>query len=84
MGDNQVGIEEIGFYTTNATFSMQELARLRNQDFNKYKIGLMQEQMSVITPYEDVITMAYNATAEYFHEDDKNHFCFQLKKHCHC
>ena len=72
MGDIQIGIEAIGFYTTNAVFPMQELAKLRNQDFNKYQIGLMQEQMSIIAPYEDIITMAYNATMEYLNEDDKN------------
>ena len=68
---SQIGIEEIGFYTANAVFSLRELAKRNNQDVAKYTSGLSQEQMSIITPDEDIITMAYNAVIEFLNDSNK-------------
>ena len=68
---SQIGIEEIGFYTANAVFSLRELAKRNNQDVAKYTSGLSQEQMSIITPDEDIITMSYNAVMEFLNDSNK-------------
>ncbi len=58
---NSVGIEQISFYTTNLFISLEKLATTKGIDANKYTAGLGQEKMSIITPDEDIITLAYNA-----------------------
>ena len=62
---NKIGIEEIGFYTSNLCFSLERLAQYNKQDSAKYIVGLGQEKMSIISIHDDIITMAYNAAAEF-------------------
>ena len=72
----QVGIESIGFYTSDIFFALKDLAHEKSKDknkteeenkkteeylVNKYEKGLGQMSMSIIRPDEDIITMAYNA-----------------------
>lgn len=39
----KIGIDKIGFYTSNMYVDMTELANARNEDPNKYLIGIGQE-----------------------------------------
>lgn len=69
--NKKIGIENIGFYTTGACFSLLELSKQINQDEDKFTQGIGQEKMSIITKQEDIITMAYNATMEFLTEKQK-------------
>lgn len=40
----KIGIDKIGFYTSNMYVDMTELANARNEDPNKYLIGIGQEK----------------------------------------
>lgn len=53
-----VGIEGIGFNTTNYCFDLSDLAQQNNQQSEKYIIGLGQQQMSVVGENDSIITMA--------------------------
>ena len=66
----KIGIERIGFYTTNAKFSLFDLASHTKNDNDKYLLGLGQKEMSVITPDEDIITMAYSAVFDCLLQDE--------------
>ena len=65
----QVGIENIGFYTPNAAIELVELAKHTRQNPDKFTRGLGQLKMSVATPYQDVISMAANAAKQILSED---------------
>lgn len=66
-----VGIEKIGFYTAPYYIDMVDLAEARNQDPNKFLIGIGQKQQSVIPPSQDVVSMAANAAETILTEEDK-------------
>jgi hydroxymethylglutaryl-CoA synthase len=55
------GIERISFYTPRYMLPLQDLAAARGADYNKYRIGIGQEVMSVPPPDEDIVTMAASA-----------------------
>lgn len=57
----KVGIDAIGFYTSQYALDLAELAKARGTEANKYYVGLGQHQMSVPPPDEDVVTMGANA-----------------------
>ncbi|MBR1429066.1 MAG: hypothetical protein IJ590_02305 [Rickettsiales bacterium] len=67
--NEQIGIENIGFYTPNAAISLVELAKHTRQNPDKFTKGLGQLKMSVITPNQDVISMAANAAKQILTED---------------
>ncbi len=71
----QVGIEAIGFYTTNTCFELSTLAKSNNIQPEKYTQGLGQKIMSIITPEEDIITMAYNAYIDLNNKISKKNKC---------
>ena len=56
-----VGIERLAFYTPNLVKDLEELAKRRGVDPDKYLVGIGQRQMSVPGPDEDVVTMGANA-----------------------
>jgi hydroxymethylglutaryl-CoA synthase len=58
---NKVGIDNIGFYTPRVYLDLATLATARGVDASKYKIGIGQEKMSLIMPFEDIVTMAAEA-----------------------
>ena len=64
-----VGIENIGFYTPNAAIDLVELAKHTKQNPDKFTRGLGQLKMSVVTPDQDVISMAANAAKQILTED---------------
>lgn len=66
-----VGIDKLGFQTSDRYVAMTELARKRNVDPNKYLIGIGQTNMAVIPPDQDVVTMASGAARQILTEEDK-------------
>ncbi|GAA3637904.1 hydroxymethylglutaryl-CoA synthase [Lactobacillus hamsteri] len=67
----QVGIDKIGFFTPNKYVDMVDLAHARNEDPNKYLIGIGQKQMSVADQTQDAVSMGINATLRYIDQIDK-------------
>ena len=57
----QIGIESIGLYVPRYYVGLDDLARARGTDPQKYLTGLGQEKMGVPPPDEDVVTMGTNA-----------------------
>ncbi|WP_294831717.1 hydroxymethylglutaryl-CoA synthase [uncultured Lactobacillus sp.] len=69
----QVGIDQIGFYTPNKYVDMVDLAHARNEDPNKFLIGIGQQKMSVADQTQDAVSMGINATLRYLdHIERKN------------
>ena len=67
----QIGIDRIGFYTPNKYVDMVDLAHERNQDPNKFLIGIGQSKMSVADQTQDAVSMGINATIRYIDEIDR-------------
>lgn len=68
----QVGIDQIGFYTPNKYVDMVDLAHARNEDPNKYLIGIGQKRMSVADQTQDAVSMGINATLRYWDKIDQD------------
>lgn len=68
----QVGIDKIGLFTPNKYVDMVDLAHARNQDPNKFLIGIGQSEMSVADQTQDTVSMGINATMKYIDRIDKN------------
>lgn len=56
-----IGIQRLSFYTAPFYLDMGEFAQARGEDVNKFHVGIGQDQMSVIPPDEDIVTLAANA-----------------------
>ncbi|MCJ2160777.1 hydroxymethylglutaryl-CoA synthase [Lentilactobacillus kefiri] len=67
----KIGIDKIGFFTSNYYLDMVDLANARGEDPNKYLIGIGQKQQAVIPPTQDVVTMAANAAEKILTDEDK-------------
>ncbi|MEJ6400742.1 hydroxymethylglutaryl-CoA synthase [Nicoliella lavandulae] len=67
----KVGIDDISFYTPNLALPMDKLALARNEDPNKYLIGIGQQMQSVIPNTQDVVTMAANAAIDIINDDNR-------------
>ncbi|MQS51809.1 hydroxymethylglutaryl-CoA synthase [Companilactobacillus mishanensis] len=65
-----IGIDKIGFYTPKNYIDIVDLAKARNQDPDKFTIGIGQEKQAVPMPYEDAVTMAAEAASQVL--DDTN------------
>ncbi len=57
----KVGIESINYYVPKYYLDMSTLAAARGVDEAKYKLGIGQHKMAVISPFEDIVTMAVEA-----------------------
>lgn len=68
----KIGIDKIAFSTTNYYISLEELAKVRNIDKDKYLKGIMQEKMSVVTDEDDVINLAYKSAKKVIENEDIN------------
>ena len=66
-----IGIDKINFFTSNLYVDMTELAIARNEDPNKYLIGIGQSKMAVIPPTQDIVTMGANAAESMLTDEDK-------------
>ncbi|KRL38522.1 hydroxymethylglutaryl-CoA synthase [Liquorilactobacillus uvarum] len=74
----KIGIDKLGFFTPNLYIDMAKLAHARQEDPNKYLIGIGQERMAVIPPTQDVVTMAANAADKILTDDDKKQIDFVI------
>jgi len=68
----KVGIDQIGYFTPNKYVDMVDLAHARNQDPNKFLIGIGQKKMSVADPTQDAVSMGINATLRYIDKIDQS------------
>ena len=66
----KIGIDKIGFFTPHMYVDMAKLAQARNEDPNKYLIGIGQNKMAV-PPTQDAVTLAANAAAKVLTVEDK-------------
>lgn len=68
----KVGIDQIGYFTPNKYVDMVDLAHERNQDPNKFLIGIGQSKMSVADATQDAVSMGINATLRYLNKINKS------------
>ncbi|MGH7899135.1 MAG: hydroxymethylglutaryl-CoA synthase family protein [Candidatus Binatia bacterium] len=61
-----VGIESLSVYLPMYSLPLEELARARGVDPEKYWFGLGLETMALAPPWEDAVTLAANAAAPLF------------------
>lgn len=74
----KIGIDKIGFATSDLYLDMADLAYARHEDPNKYLIGIGQSKMAVIRPTQDVVTMAAAAAKKNYQSSrqGKNKLCY--------
>lgn len=74
----KIGIDKLGFYTSDLYVDMKKLALARNEDPKKYLVGLGQEKMAVIPPTQDPVTLAANAADRILTPEDKRDITYVL------
>ncbi|MBS0349808.1 MAG: hydroxymethylglutaryl-CoA synthase [Proteobacteria bacterium] len=66
-----VGIDAIGFYSSNYFLDLKTLAEKRGIEPSKFYVGLDQHKMAVPPPGEDIISMAANAAVRVINGDNQ-------------
>lgn len=66
-----IGIDKISFFVPHTYLEMSELAKNRGVAYDKYRVGLGQEQMAVPNLYEDAVTLAANAVNQMIDDEDR-------------
>ncbi len=66
-----IGIDKIGLYIPPMYMDMIELAKARDEDPDKYTIGLGQEKMAVPPLTQDVVSMGANAALQILDDEDR-------------
>ncbi|WP_044010465.1 hydroxymethylglutaryl-CoA synthase [Paucilactobacillus wasatchensis] len=69
----QIGIDKLGFDTTPLYLDLNDLAKARDVDPNKYLIGIGQAKQAVIPPTQDIVTMGASAAEQILTETDREH-----------
>lgn len=72
----KIGIDKIGFYTPHLYLDMNQLAKSRGIEPEKFTIGIGQEKMAVTPVTQDPVTLGANAALEILSEDDKDKIDF--------
>lgn len=67
-----IGIDKIGFATSQYVLKMDQLAKARQTDPEKFIKGLMLDAISITPITEDIITLAASAAKSILDDDDKN------------
>lgn len=67
-----IGIDKIGFYTPKNYIDIVELAKARNQEPDKFTIGIGQEKQAVPAVYEDAVTMAAESASQVIDASNKD------------
>jgi hydroxymethylglutaryl-CoA synthase len=62
--NNPIGIDAISFYSPRYYLDLATLAKVRGVDPSKFQVGLGQFQMAIISPLEDIVTMALEAASD--------------------
>lgn len=68
----EIGIEKLGFYTPKNYIDIVELAKARNQEPDKFTIGIGQDKQAVPAVYEDAVTMAAEAADQVLDETNRD------------
>lgn len=66
-----IGIDKISFFTSDLYLPMEDLAKARNEDPNKYLIGIGQSKQAVIRNSQDAVTLAANAAWQILDEKER-------------
>ncbi len=66
-----IGIDKIGFATSQYVLNLEELAQARGQKIEKYTTGLMLDALSITPITEDIVTMAASAAQEILTDNDR-------------
>lgn len=66
-----VGIDQIGFYTSNLFLDLSVLAERNGIDVAKFHHGIGQEKMSIPAQDEDIVTLAANAADRVVNDDNR-------------
>ena len=53
-------------------FSLNDFAVAKGQEPAKFENGLWQKKMSIVSPLDDVMTLAYNAVCDFLTDDLRN------------
>lgn len=67
----EIGIDKIDFYAPNHYLDLVDLAHARNEDPNKYLIGIGQNKMTVPYADQDTVAMAANAADKMLTDEDR-------------
>ncbi|MGT2887415.1 hydroxymethylglutaryl-CoA synthase [Streptococcus didelphis] len=67
----KIGIDKIGFATSQYVLKMKDLAEARHVDPEKYSKGLMLDAISITPITEDIVTLAATASQEILDDNDK-------------
>lgn len=67
----KIGIDKIGFATSQYVLTMESLAQARQTELAKYQKGLMIDAISITPITEDIVTLAANACQEILSDQDK-------------
>ncbi|EHI69506.1 hydroxymethylglutaryl-CoA synthase [Streptococcus ictaluri] len=66
-----IGIDKIGFATSQYVLKMEDLADARQTDPAKFKKGLLLDSLSISPITEDIVTLAASAADDILTEEDK-------------
>lgn len=66
-----VGIDKIGFATSQYYLDMADLATARGEEPEKFSMGLMLDALSITPITEDIVTLGASAALDILSEDDK-------------
>ncbi|TLQ04586.1 hydroxymethylglutaryl-CoA synthase [Pediococcus stilesii] len=67
----EIGIDKLSFFTSDLYLPMADLANARNEDPNKYLIGIGQSKQAVIRNSQDAVTLAANAAMKIVDDEER-------------
>jgi hydroxymethylglutaryl-CoA synthase len=67
----KIGIDKLSFFTSDLYLPMEALAEARNEDPNKYLIGIGQSKQAVIRNSQDSVTLAANAALKLIDDEER-------------
>src|SRR5690625_2768437 len=74
----EIGIEKISFNIQHLFVHMNDLAKERNVEPEKFTIGIGQEEMAIAPITQDPVTLAANAALQMLTDEDKEAIDFIL------
>ncbi|HLR79666.1 MAG TPA: hydroxymethylglutaryl-CoA synthase [Bacillota bacterium] len=74
----KIGIDKISFYTPHLYIDMNKLAVARNEEPEKFTIGIGQDEMAVDPITQDSVTLAANAALQIVDEADREAIDFVI------
>ncbi|MTV81310.1 hydroxymethylglutaryl-CoA synthase [Secundilactobacillus folii] len=74
----QIGIDQLAFYTPQTYLDLTDLAHARDEDPDKYRIGIGQSEQAVIPVTQDAVTLAANAASQIIDQDNRQQIAMVL------